>query len=390
MTFKRFLPYTFIFLVLVLFLYSFTQVDLSLTLSRASIFQTIEKNFQQIGWFNRPVSTIFFLIILIAMFLYYFSFLRLAIKREIKANTIWKVIILSGLILGFSYIALSYDLFNYIFDAKIITHYHQNPYLHKALDYPTDPMLSFMRWTHRTYPYGPFWLALTVPLSYFGHQIFLLTFFLFKFLAVGFYLGSSYLIYKINKKINPGAEVFNTIFFALSPLVIIECLVSSHNDIAMVFFALLAVYFYVASSKITGIILMGLSAAIKIPTVLLVIPMIFGLLPLEKYKLTNERLSWSLVGFSILGLLYSMTKLEIQPWYFLWVLPFVALLRPNKYVISLTMGISAGLLLRYSGFLYTGNWDAVLFRNIITIIPIAASLIIGYIWSRKKGYVIQL
>ena len=40
-----------------LFLYSYTQVDLNLTLSRASTVQTIQKAFQYIGFYNRPVST---------------------------------------------------------------------------------------------------------------------------------------------------------------------------------------------------------------------------------------------------------------------------------------------------------------------------------------------
>jgi hypothetical protein len=207
--------YSFLFVILSLFIYSFTQVDLSLTLSQASIWQTVQKSFQYIGYFNRPLSTAIYLLIITTMFGYYILFLRKAIQNNIKLKDLAIIIFLTVLILGFSYNAFSYDLFNYIFDAKIITHYHQNPYFHRALDYPLDPMLSFMRWTHRVYPYGPVWLGLTVPVSYIGLNIFLLTFFLFKFLIAGFYLGSFYLIYKINQKINPENSIFNTILFGL-------------------------------------------------------------------------------------------------------------------------------------------------------------------------------
>jgi len=70
-------------------------------------------------------------------------------------------------------------IFNYILTQKIITHYQQNPYIHKALDFPGDPMLSFMHWTQRVYPYGPVWLGLTaaIIISWFG---FFLHIFMFK------------------------------------------------------------------------------------------------------------------------------------------------------------------------------------------------------------------
>src|SRR3989344_7264882 len=137
--------------IIFLFLYSFTQVDLNLTLSQFSLWQITQKFFQQIGYFNRPLSTTFYILIIFLLFGFYFFFLSLASKNKIRKNKIWFLTIVSTIILSFSYNAFSYDLFNYMFDAKIITHYGQNPYLHKALDFSTDPMLNFMRWTHRTY-----------------------------------------------------------------------------------------------------------------------------------------------------------------------------------------------------------------------------------------------
>ena len=222
-----------------------------------------------------------FLIIVSGLTLFYIYFLFLALEKKLKIKTLRNITILTGIILSFSYVAFSYDLFNYIFDAKIITFYHENPYLKRALDFPGDPMLSFMHWTHRYYPYGPFWLVLTVPLSFAGLQIFLVTYFLFKFLATVFYFGSVYLIYKINKKINKGSEIFNTVLFAFNPLVIIEALVSSHNDIAMVFFALLGFYLFLLRSRILGIASVIISAAIKIPTIAILLPMSLTFLPID-------------------------------------------------------------------------------------------------------------
>src|SRR5205814_411517 len=138
-------------------------------------------------------------------------------------------------ILFFAYNAFSYDLFNYIFDAKIFVHYHQNPYFHKALDFPGDPMLSFMHWTHRTYPYGPAWLIIIAPVYYLGFGIFSITFYLFKLITVEAYLWSVILVKKIAEKLETDSS-FAVVAFALNPLVIAEVLVSAHNDIFMIAF----------------------------------------------------------------------------------------------------------------------------------------------------------
>jgi hypothetical protein len=352
-------------------------VDLSLTLSQASIYQSIQKSLQQIGYFQRPLSAAIYLTVIILMFLYYFYFLYLAFKKKLRKKDFVILTAVTGLILTFSYNAFSYDIFNYIFDAKIITFYKENPYFHKALDYPGDPMLSFMRWTHRTYPYGPIWLFLTTPLSVIGLNVFLPTFFLFKSLATLSYFGAVYLIYKINQKVNPDFSLFNAVLFALNPLVIVESLVSSHNDIVMIFFALLGIYLYLLNKKIAGIILVVLSALVKKPTIVLLFPMILNMIPFKKYQLPQSHLFKSFVILSLGGLIYSLTQLEIQPWYFLWVLPFVALLKPNKYIIVASIGFSLGLLLRYLPFLYFGTWDGIVLpmRNYLTVFSIILPLI---------------
>lgn len=167
--------------IIALFLYSFTQIDLGLTMTRASIFTQIQRSFQYIGYFNRPLSTTLDITIMLLLFSFYIVYILFARRGLLNLKTFWLTTIILTVILAFSYTAYSYDIFNYIFDAKIVTHYHANPYLHKALDFPKDPMLSFMHWTQRTYPYGPVWLILTVPLSFIGLNYFIPTFFLLRF-----------------------------------------------------------------------------------------------------------------------------------------------------------------------------------------------------------------
>ena len=77
---------SYLILLVGLFVYSFTQVDLSLTLSKLSVYQTIEKSLQYVGFYQRPVSTLIFVVIASLLFLFYLSFLYLAKKGQLKVK----------------------------------------------------------------------------------------------------------------------------------------------------------------------------------------------------------------------------------------------------------------------------------------------------------------
>ncbi len=352
------LVFSYLFLILALFLYSFTQTDLGLTIIKIKSLHAIENAFQYVGYFERPLSTALYIGIILLLFIFYGLFLILAYKRLLSRKLIWLTVIITTVILAFSYNAFSYDLFNYIFDAKIVTFYQQNPYQHKALDYTSDPMLGFMHWTQRTYPYGPMWLVLTVPLSFLGFHIFLLTFFLFKLLMAGSFLGTVYFIGKIQKKLAANQELFSLVFFALNPLVLIESLVSAHNDIVMLFFAVFAVYLLLTKKYITFWLLLLVSFAIKFATGLL-LPVFLYIHYSEKQ---NKQLSWDklflvIVLFMTLATIIASVRTNFQPWYLLYVLPFAALISKKQYVLIPGIILPFFALLIYVPFLFLGNWN---------------------------------
>ena len=315
------------------FIYSFTQVDLSLTLSRLSFYQTVEKSLQHLGFYERPLSTLIFIVIASLLFVFYGLFLYLAKKGKLKLKHLVVLTILSAIILVFSYNAFSYDLFNYIFDARIASYYHQNPYLHKPSDFAVDPMLNFMRWTHRYYPYGPSWLVLTVPLSFIGAGFFLPTFFLFKLLMALSFLGSCYLIYKISDRIFPENKFFNVAFFAFNPLVLIETLVSAHNDIPMIFFLLLSLYLFLQKKKVLSWVSNLFSIGVKFST--------GALLPLfillEFFDRTKRKINWEKffitgIALSLLTVLFASIRTTFQPWYLIFPLSLSAFVAKKPYV----------------------------------------------------------
>jgi hypothetical protein len=307
---------------------------LGLTFSKLSIYQAAGKSLQYLGFYQRPLSTVIFILIISLLFIFYFSFLYLAKKGRLRLKTLAILTIITAVILGLSYNAFSYDLFNYIFDARIVSHYHLIPYFYKAADFTGDPMLNFMRWTHRFYPYGPSWLILTVPLTFIGMNYFLPTFFLFKLLMALSFLGSCLLIYKTSAKLFPENKLFNVVFFAFNPLVLIECLMSAHNDIPMIFFILLSIYLFLQNKKVLSWISNVFSIGIKFST--------GALLPLfillEFFVRTNRKINWekffiSSVILSLATVLFASVRTTFQPWYLVFPLSMAAFILHKKYIL---------------------------------------------------------
>ncbi len=339
------------------FLYSFSQIDLGLTLTQLTFWQSIQTSFQTLGYFNRPLSTQIYLVILTGLFAFYFLILRAVHQRQFSAKKIWFLVWATAGILWLSYNAFSYDLFNYIFDAKIVTFYHQNPYLHKALDFPTDPMLGFMHWTHRVYPYGPIWLGLSIPVSFLGFQKFLLTAILFKGLATASYLGAGWFIFRILQKTAPKLSLTGLAVFAFNPLMVMESLVSAHNDIVMMALVLAAIWFVLEKKYLPGWLVLLASIGIKFATGILA-PLLLWQTVFPKKAFRPERLFLIAFFLMLIPLLLVITRTEIQPWYLLYLLPFVGLLPNFAWLFWPLTTLSLGLLLSYVPLLSTGTWPA--------------------------------
>lgn len=354
-------------------LYSYSQIDLNLTLSSNQAYQYLQNGLIQLGYFNRPLSAFIYLILLFLLSIFYFLFSYQVMHKKLNQKNIVRLIIVSFVILLFSYPAFSHDIFNYMFDARIVTKYHLNPYFYTALDFQGDLWTRFMHWTHRTYPYGPLWLFITLPLSYLGLDKFVQTLFLFKLLFGLFHLGNIYLIYKILRKTAPKHTLRGVVFYAFNPLVITESLVSPHNEVVMLFFLLLTIYLGVVNkNRFQAVICLFLSGAVKFTTLVL--------LPLFLTPIKNNNIWLKLtLCFLILPVIFQTVYREPYPWYFITIIGIGALLGNSTNIAIVLSGLSVGLLLRYTPYLYfgdysemTGFWQIRLF-----LFPLAVSLLIA-------------
>ena len=268
-----------------------------------------------------------------------------------------------------SYPFLSHDFFNYLFDAKIFTYYHLNPYTHRALDFPADPWLRFMHWTHRTYPYGPSFLLISLLPSFASFGKLILNFFFFKVLFAAGYLHTTYLLNKMNKSW--------TIFYGLNPLVIIEGLVNNHNDLIGVWLGIWAVYTIRNDKKAQAFILAVLCGGIKYLT----LPLLAIFLPSKKYARI-------LVALGIIGLTTYLSIMRgFQPWYLLNLFLLVPLY--PRLIIHLSP-LFMGSLLTYYPYIALDGWGVsgnVAIKHTIIMLSLVVQCIymVGYfIYNRRK------
>src|SRR3989304_2301996 len=146
-----------------------------------------------------------------------------------------------------------------------------------------------------------------------------------------------------------------------------------------------ALYLLMINKYVRSTILFILSVGTKFATLLLV-PVFVVIYFLKKYK---REINWErmmlLSIVSMLAAVFVVTlRTTFQPWYLLYVLPFVAIV-PNKYyVIIPTVIISFAASLQYLPFLYLGNWDSPMdfFRKHKFEIIILSALALTYFVSR--------
>lgn len=360
------------------FLFSYTQVDLNLTLNQSGLARDVQSFFQQIGFYNRPLSTAWLVSNLIISFLLYFIVIKP--QSGLKSPKHLLVTAITGaVVMNFAYPAFSYDIFNYMFTAKTVLFYGRNPYEITPIQFAGfDAWLSFLRWTHLPSAYTPLWILLTLPFYILGFNKFLIILFNIKMLMTAAYLLCGYFIYKV-ARITGKDPVLTASIFLFNPLVYVESVISAHNDIVMMALALGAVYLWLNSkySDLRAFIFLALSVAAKSMTIFLY--------PMFLFR-------WNIKSGLVLMLIalgIGIYMKEPLGWYVLWIVPFAAFWNTDPRVLFVLCGVSGAFLVRYIPLIYYGEYSDpmkfnrdILFFTVITLTIILA-VIIHLLWSAR-------
>lgn len=329
---------------------------------------------------NRFITTLVYIFFLLILSIFYFLFLRLVHKNLLSYKSVWKIIAVTAFVLFFSYPAmLSHDIFNYVTTAKTAFFYHENPYIIMPIEFIKDPDVVFTRAANKIALYGPFWVILTAVPYLLGFGNFIIILFGFKLITLCFYLLTTFLIWKLSK------NLFSVVLFSLNPLVVVETLISSHNDIVMISLVLLA-YFFIRKRRLwLATLFFLLSIFIKYITIILLPIFLFAIWR----SVRNQKIKWgNLYTYSSLAMIIvfflSPIREEIYPWYAIWFLAFVSLVANKKYLLFLALSFSFSLLLRYIPFMYSGTYSGItpLIKTLFTFIPPMFTLI--YIFKKES------
>lgn len=331
---------------------------------------------------NREITTFIYIAFILVLFVFYFLFLFLAKQKKLNMNHLKQLIGISFVTLFFSYPAmLSYDIFNYTTTAKVTFSYVENPYIVMPIELTGDPSLLYTRAANKIALYGPVWIISSGMPYILGLGNFLIMLFNFKLFIALFYLGCLYLIWKISK------NMISVSIFALNPLVLIETLISSHNDIMMMFLATLSFFLLIRKRIVLALLFLGLSILVKYATLFLVPVFIYvAIKTIRKEQINWEKVFSTSTIFMGIIFLRSAFREEIYPWYAIWFLIFAALAPCKKIILYVSFAFSFSLLLRYIPVLYTGSYFGYtpIIKTWVTFIPPVA--VFAYLFVKNKTW----
>jgi len=369
---------------LLLAIYSFTRRDLNLILYNffpySKFWHQARELLTQLGYYQRPFATlIFFILLLIFIFLYF----KLIHQKLLPSKSWLKWLVPIAIIGIISYPMFSHDIFNYLFNAKMVLIYKANPHIHTAIEFPRDLMLRFMHNVHTPAPYAYGWtiISLLPGLTWLTQKL-TLSFWIMKLFIALFWLAQLWILKKLIKKLFP-KQSWRWWLFALNPLVLMETLIIGHNDVAMMFPVLLSYWFLIKSKKLfdkpwrLSLFLLLISVSIKYATIVL-LPLYFLKSKLKKVDLPTLS---ALLLFSLM-----FTRLDqMHSWYFIWAFSFAVLSKSRQFLAIFT-ALSLGALFRYLPYIYYGSWNppVYLYRQLIWLVSLLLAPLVYRLQSDKR------
>ena len=221
---------------------------------------------------NKIISTTIYLIIFIAMLVIYLKMIKQ--KFESEKQLIRYIIIISAIFI----IMLpwtSSDIFYYMGVGELDSRYNQNPYYITIKEYCNqniennnvkDTILEQGKigyWSDTTVVYGPIAQLIFKICTLISIKNVNISLIIFKIINLIIHIANCHFIYKLIKK-----KKF-VLIYGLNPFILLEFIGNVHNDIIVVFFILLTIYYLKKEKIIKSLLFLALGTGIKYFTILL-------------------------------------------------------------------------------------------------------------------------
>lgn len=142
---------------------------------------------------------------------------------------------------------LSSDVYSYISFGRLAVVYGANPFIDPPSTYSGDVFYRWVSWKQVASVYGPGWIYPSLVLTILVNSIkpHVITYVLaYKLLALVLHLVNGLLIWSILGRWKPEQRGWGTALYLLSPLALIEFVGNGHNDVLMITFMLLGIWFH--------------------------------------------------------------------------------------------------------------------------------------------------
>jgi hypothetical protein len=162
------------------------------------------------------------------------------------------------------------DIYDNIVHGRILGIYHANPFQQTAQSYPNDPFYPYMAWKLSPSAYGPVWEIMAGLAARASGDGIVVNVFAFKLLPGIFWLGClivSAFVLRFRRAPRPLASL---VLLAWNPMVIYVTWGNGHNDIAMIFWVLVACLAFEQRRELLAVLALVLGALVKFVPLLLV------------------------------------------------------------------------------------------------------------------------
>ncbi|GAC1429447.1 MAG: hypothetical protein NVSMB65_02800 [Chloroflexota bacterium] len=149
-----------------------------------------------------------------------------------------------GTVLAMTPGLLATDIYSYAAYGRLLLAHHANPFFVPPAAYPHDPVYPYLYWKGTLSIYGPLWVgacALLMMVSGSGRMEVILS---FRALALLAHLVNALLVARILGALRrpPPVVALGTLLYAWNPLVLFESAYGGHNDVVMLTFVLLGLW----------------------------------------------------------------------------------------------------------------------------------------------------
>jgi len=223
----------------------------------------------------------------ISVGLLYFVGLRAA--NQASGKGAWMIVIGGTLtfIITFLFMAPldARDIYDNIFHGRILGVYGANPFRDLISRFPHDPFFQYPYWKNSPSAYGPLWETLAGITAWLAGDGIITNILAFKILPGIFHLTSIAVVVLFLHRLQPQRALSGALLLGWNPVVLYETWGNGHNDIAMIFWVLLAALLISQKHYSLGTLSLVAGTLIKfIPVLLIPAAMLIGYYTLENLK----------------------------------------------------------------------------------------------------------